>query len=530
MTSFNITMKQSKLALKSLIIFILGIAPLAHTQEVEWSGFVKSAGRGTQIFPDQGKNFYTVAYSGAYFGGSLKLQRHENFLPVAVEKIQKKTETGNGSINDYILINDQMVVFLSDKVELQNKLFYQVYGKDCLPIGDPVLIAEYDLPKGWKRSSYFQVIQSKNKEFFEVEYSIPGGKNENDRFGYKVLDKSFNVVSQGEYESPYLSKESDFTNHYLSNTGDLFVGMKVYNVNEKGKVRDFTSLKKYVVFLIQNGELTEMELAIGDKRVTDLTFSSDNKKVLTCTGLYSEGDVGAKGVFYYQMDFTKQEIINEGFSEFSKDFITQDYTEREKEKADKREARGKGAPQLYNYDFREVHTAPDGGIVVVMEQYYVVVTTYTDSKGNTRTTYTYYYNDVITYSVKQSGEFEWIQKINKRQVSTNDGGYYSSIGGYFDKDKYVMFFNDNNKNYSETGEFVKPEKGVAAASYRKKTNCVAQVELDINTGEFSRKLFTSRAETNAFAVPKRFEVDYVNNEMFMYFQYGKQDKFGLLKF
>jgi hypothetical protein len=520
-------MKTIQLFLIPIYIFL---TTALNAQEVEWSELVKSAGRGTQIYPDKGKDFYTVIYSGGYLAGSLKLQRHEDFLPVAAQKIQKRTESGTGSINDYILINGQMVVFLSDKVDMQNKLYYQIYSKDCLPTGEPIQIAEYTIPKGWKRSSYFNVIQSKNKEFFEIEYSIPGGKNENDRFGYKVLDNLFNVVSEGEYESPYPSKESDFTNHYLSNTGDLFIGMKVYNVNEKGKVRDFSSLRKYLVFLIQNGELTEMELAIGDKRVTDVTFSSDDKRVLTCTGLYGEGNVGTKGVFYFQMDFKNQEIINEGFSEFKKDFITQDYTDRQKEKAEKNEAKGKGTPQLYNYDFREVHTAADGGIVVVMEQYYMVVTTYTDSKGNTRTTYTYYYNDIITYRVKESGEFEWIQKINKRQVSTNDGGYYSSIGGYFTDNKFVLFFNDNNKNYLESGEFEKPEKGVASASYRKKTNCVASVELDLNTGDFTRKLYTSRAETNAYAVPKRFEVDYVNNEMFMYFQYGKKEKFGLLKF
>lgn len=522
-------MNQFKSALRSVIVIVLGLVQYTHAQEVEWSELVKSAGRGTEIYPDQGKNFYTVVYSGGYLAGSLKLQRHEDFLPIAAQKIQRQTETGNGSINDYILINGQMVVFLSDKVEMQNKLYYQIYGKDCVPIGEPVQIAEYTIPKGWKRSHYFSVIQSKNKEFFEIEYSIPGGKNENDRFGYKVLDKEFNVVSQGDYESPYPSKESDFTNRYLSNTGDLFLGMKVYNVNEKGKVRDFSSLRKYVIFLIQNGEMTEMELALGDKRVSDLTFSSDDQKLLTCTGLYGEGNVGSKGVFYFQMDFKSQQIINEGFSEFSKDFITQDYTEKQKEKADKKEAKGKGAPQLYNYDFRQVHTMPDGGIVVIMEQYYVVVTTYTDSKGNTRTTYTYYYNDIITYRVKESGEFDWIQKINKRQVSTNDGGYFSSIGGYFTGDKFVLFFNDNNKNYSESGEFQKLER-IAPASYRKKSNCVALVELDLNTGDFNRKLYTSRAETDAFAVPKKFAVDYINNEMFMYFQYGKKEKFGLLKF
>ncbi len=523
-------MKQFKSTIILSALMFFGLVAPNYAQQIEWSELVKSGGRGTYIYPIQGKSFYTTVRSGGALSTNINLQRHENFVQVNAEKVQKKTESGNGAINELITVNDQMVVFLSDRDEQQNKLYYQKYGTDCLPISEPILIAEYTIPKGWKRGSYFNVLQSKNKEFLEVEYSVPGGKDESDRFGYKVMNKDFSVVSEGEYESPYPSKESDFVNRYLSNTGDLFLGMKVYNVNEKGRVRDFSSLRKYVVFLIQNGELTEMDLAIGDKRVSDLTFSSDNNKVLTCTGLYGEGLNGSKGVFYFQMDFKKQEIINEGYSEFTKDFITQDFTDRQKERVDKKEAKGKGIPQLYNYDFREVHTTADGGIVVVMEQYYVVVNTYTDAKGNTTRTYTYYYNDIITYRVKESGEFEWINKINKSQVSMNDGGYYSSIGGYFTDDKFIMYFNDNNKNYSESGEFLKPERGVLSASFKKKTNCVAAVELDLKSGDFSRKQYTSRSETAAYAVPKKFEADYVNNEMFMYFQYGKKEKFGLLKF
>lgn len=515
-----------------LTFALLCLSLNVFSQDIEWSELMKSGGRGTTILPLQGKDFYTTVYSGGMLLGSLQLKKYDNFKEVAKEKIQTKTPDGTGSINNYIINKGKFVAFISDKNGGMNKLYYQVYDASCIPNDDPKLISEFVYPKGWNRTSYFNVVQSKNKEFFVVEYSIPGKKEENDRFGYTVMNSDFEVISKGEYESPYGAKESEFTNRYISNTGDYFIGMKVYNTTEKGKVRDFTSLNKYVLFLINGEEMEEMELSIGDKRITDLALSSDETKTLTCTGLYGEGKMVTKGAFYFQVDFIKKDIINEGYSEFTKDFVTQDFTERQKEKADKREAKGKGAPQLYSYDFREVQTTADGGIVVVMEQYYVVVTTYTDSKGNTRTTYTYYYNDLITYRVQNDGEFEWINKINKSQVSTNDGGFYSSIGGYFADETFVMYFNDNNKNYSENGSFVKPtgKARLYSASMRKKTNCVAKVEIDLKSGEFSRERYTSREETSALAVPKRFQADYTNNEMFMYFIYGKKEKFGLLKF
>ncbi|MDH4472618.1 MAG: hypothetical protein QE487_08400 [Fluviicola sp.] len=513
------------------IAFFATANQITIAQEVEWSELVKSNGRGTVIYPEQGKNFYTTVWSGGMLAGNYQLKRYEDFMPIAQEKIVLKTESGVGSLNDMIIVNGKMVIFLSDKADKQNKLYYQLYTESCTPVGIPTLLAEYEMPKGWNKSGYFNVIQSKNKAFFCVEYSIPSTKTESERFGYKVYNNEFNVVSEGEYESPYDPKEADITNHYLSNTGDLFLGLKVYNTNDRGKVRDYTSLKKYLIFLIKDNDMTEMNLDLGDKRITDMTFSSDERRILTCTGLYGEGSASTKGAFYFQVDFANQEIVNEGFSEFTKDFITQDWSEKQKTKANKREEKGKGAPQLYSYDFREVHTTADGGVIVVMEQYYVIVHTTRDARtGATTTTYTYYYNDIITYRVQEGGQFEWIQKMNKRQVSTNDGGYYSSIGGYFTDDKFIMFFNDNTKNYTETGDFFLGEKGLYAASYRKKTNCVAKVEIDLTNGEYSRNRYTSREETAAYAVPKKFTADYINSELFMYFQYGKKEKFGLLKF
>lgn len=514
-----------------LSCILLTLCSGIFAQNIEWSPLMKSGGRGTTILPLQGKDFYTTVWSGGAILGSLQLKKYADFQEVAKEKIETKTPDGVGSINNYIINNGKFVTFISDKNEGKNKLYYQVYNASCTSEEEPKLIAEFVYPKGWNRPSSYSVFQSKNKEYFVVEYIIPGKKEESDRFGYTVMNSDFEVKSSGEYESPYPAKESDFTNHYVSNTGDYFVGMKVYNTTEKGRVRDFTSLKKYVVFLVKDENMDEMELSIGDKRITDMTFSSDDKQILTCTGLYGEGNVGIKGAFYFQVDFNRKDITNEGYSEFTKEFITQDFSDRQKERADKREAKGKTGAQLYSYDFREVQTTADGGIVVVMEQYYVVVTTTTDSRGVTRTTYTYYYNDLITYRVQNDGEFEWINKINKSQVSSNDGGFYSSIGGYFADETFIMYFNDNNKNYSEKGEFVKTAKGgVYSASMRKKRNCVAKVDIDLKTGEFTRERYTSREETSALAVPKKFLADYTNNELFMYFIYGKKEKFGLLKF
>lgn len=516
----------------SLLAMVLS-ANLCYSQEIEWSDLQKMEGRATDIYPISGNDFYTISYSGL-LGGKKEMQYHDDFVVESNEKFEVKVDKSQAAYQYPKIIDKKLFVFLSDHRDGVNTLYYQEYGTNCLPIEEPKELVSYTFPTSWKKGGNFSILQSDNKEYFSVGYEVPHSDTENERYGYKVFNKSFELISEGEYESPYQSKESSFTFSKLSNYGDLYFGMKVYNLNEKGKIDDFVHLKEYDVFLVRGNEVLQSTINLGDRFVSDLSFTADKNHLLTCTGLYGSKLSAIGGAFYFQLDFDKGEQLNEGFFEFSKEFITQDWRDRAKEKAEKKEAKGKGAPQLYSYDFRDVRTLDDGGLVALIEQYYVVVHTTRDPKtGATTTTYHYYYNDVIAYRVNADGKFDWVNKIDKSQHSVNDGGYCSSIGGYQKDNTYTLFFNDNIKNYDETGDFVgnPKNKGLAYSStLSMKKNAVAKVELDLSSGEISRKSFTTRKEAESIAVPKVFEVDYSNNEMFLYFRTRTKEKFGLLKF
>lgn len=509
-----------------LFITFFSINNFAQYQ-VEWSPLQKTNGYLAAILPIQGTDFFAVRAQGSMLRSSYYLFNHSNMQTTFKGKVMPKVETGMASIESYTLLNNTPVVFLSDKADGKNTLYVQKYNGECQAYGPAIEVSSYEMPKGWKNKGYFNVIQSQNEEFICVIYEVPGSKTESERFGYKVMDNELNTISEGEYESPYDPNISSFSNQYLSNTGDFFVGCKIYATNSKGKVKDRTMLEKMLIFHITPSNMEEFELKTGSKRITDVTFSSDNNRILTVTGLYGEDRVGTKGVFYMRLNFDSKTVINEGFEEFSKDFITEGWSDRAKEKADKREAKGKGAPMLYNYDVRDIITLKDGSFIGIIEQYYVRVVTTTDSRGYTRTTYYYYYNDIIAYKVLPNGSYAWLKKIPKYQVSTNDGGYLSSFAHFYTDDKLAIMFNDNTRNYDESGNW---NKSVSPTSYRKKTNCVSLTELDLNTGEMTRKTFFDRAETEAIAIPKLFATSYINKEMMLYLRFGRKEKFGLLRF
>lgn len=514
-----------------LLAFVLLHTFLAASQyNIEWSELSRTKGSTSGILPVAGSDFYTIRWNGGLLG-SMYLGRHSNFRLEASGKIQSYIGKSIVAFEGIATVKGQVVVFLSDKIEGRNILYMQRYGEDCKPEGEAVELTSYVMPKTWKRRGYFNIISSQNSEFICVEYDIPGSREENQRFGYKVLSDSLEIVTEGEYESPYDPMSSEISNRYLSNTGDYFIACKIFDVNDRGRVKDYSTLQKAILVQITPEGLEEFELDLDGKRIFDMSFSSDNNRIMTFTGLYGDaerGNNGIKGIFYFRLDFDKKEIIDDGFEKFAKDFITAGWSEKEKERANRREAKGKPAPQLFNYDIRETITLADGSVVGMLEQYYVHQVTSNDPRSNINTiTYYYYYNDLIVYKIQPNGTFDWVKSIPKNQVSANDGGYYSSVARFATKDKLVILFNDNLKNYDERGQW---NGYVEAASYRKKTNTVAKVEIGLQDGFMERSTFFDRSETNALAVPKLFETDYRNQQMLILLIYGRKEKYGLLNF
>jgi hypothetical protein len=407
----------------------------------------------------------------------------------------------------------------------------QEYGQDILPKGPAIELANYELEKG-KAKGFFNVINSRDNNFFGVIWEIPGKKEEKDRYGFKIYDKEMTEISEGDYKLPYEGQLSKIDQHYLSNTGDYFISVIEFKPAEEKKMfRSYLNYKAMHILHVTNEGIDDFEINLSGKRVEAMTMNSDDKRIFTLTGIYGEENMaGVSGLFFLRANFDSQEILDEGFEKFGKDFITQDWTDRQKEKAEKREQKGRGEPQLYNYVMRQTEVLNDGSIVGSLEQYYVVVSTYTDPRtGSSRTTYTYYFNDIIAFKVGAEGGFDWLKKINKYQVSTNDGGPYSSYARFIDSGKLCFIFNDNVKNYDPQGNFITSDK-LYPANFGKKRNVVAIVELDLEDGTVSRKNFFDREEISALAVPKLFYIDYKTKELLLYAVYGKKERFGILKF
>ena len=504
----------------------------AQSYSIEWGDLERPNGRLIYLLPSGDNEFYALRWSGGRLMGSYQVSRHENLVVQSTGRIKLHAEQSIANFEGARIIGGKFVTFLSDYREGKNNFFMQTYDKELVIEGEPEKLASYDLEKGRKRG-WFDIKMSSNGKYFAVVWEIPGRKNKQDKYGFKIFDAELNEINDGEYPLPFPSQLSTIHEHHISNNGEYFLAVTEYTEPpQKRFFRNKFDYKALHIYHIAEDGLQDFELDFQGKRVDAMAMSSDENGIFTITGIYGElDDRAVKGIFHQRVNVESQEVLHEGFEEFETEFVTQGWTARQKRRANRMEENGRGEPQLYNYIMREATLMPDGSIVGTMEQYYIQVSTSTNAQtGQTTNTYFYYYNDIIAYKINPEGDFDWVEKVRKNQVSQNDGGPYSSYESFIDGGKLYFLFNDNIRNYNaEDGSFLDND-GLYTANYSRRKNVVAIASVDLETGEKTRKTFFDRSKIDALAVPKLFDVNYRTGRMLIYTMWGRKEKVGILRF
>lgn len=496
---------------------------------LEWSeANQRSVGQVIDVFPLKGFNFYTHHYSTAQLMQAPRVTRYERGAPVITKRIEQRVGTNVVTLQELVVFNETLLGFLSDKKDGINELYMVRYDTEIDPLGEPELITSYSRNKGETNHGFFNVLTSRNKRFMCVEYMVPGKRDFYDRFGYKILDTAFQVVSEGEYEIPYESRYASVDLRYLTDNGDYILGVSVRENNNQGIWRDYNMLKKTVVVHIKGNQSFEYELALEDKRVFDIGLNASDS-ILVVSGTYGEGSAaGAQGVFLMRIDLDSQQVRQQYFKEFPREFMTSDMTVDEINRIERREDRGQSGPELYNYAIRNIFPLDDGSTMVVAEQLYVYQQSYSDMRGVSQTVSHYYFNDLIVFRITADGTFNWMTRIPKEQYSVNDYGFYSSFRCFVNQGKLVCFFNDNLTNYDESGNFMTLSRSISFPA-RKKSCALIKCEVDLENGEVNRRLFNDYLQSQGVVVPRLSSVDYRNKQVLFYGQ-GKTDRFGILQF
>jgi len=489
--------------------------------DVQWGNEIKAAKKSTLsnlIGSDKDGIYALFSASPHYYIAKYDLNLNQILVsPIEFDKIDK---TEKGAEFEYItMFYDQIFLFYSidDKKAKVNTLYVRSVDKSSLAINnDKQKVCEITFEKK-RNDGSFNFLFSEDHTKMMMYYNLPYQKGEPEQFGYQVYNKGMELLWEKRITLPYKDELFHIEKNRVDNNGNAYLLGTLYKEKAISKRKGKPNYEYHILSYTNKGEReNEYTVSLKDKFITDMQIGVTKTGDIICGGFYSsKGTYSIKGTFYLKVDANSKEIKNENYKEFEKDFLEQFMSEK---KADK-------GNELYEYDLDKIVLREDGGAVLIAEQYFVqIVTTYSTVNGVTTsyTTYYYYYNDIIVININSDGSIAWAKKIPKKQVSTNDGGFYSSYAVSITKDKLYFIFNDNPKNLNNTTDKLN--------NYRpgNKESLTVLVSVDGN-GEIEKEALFNVTEAETIIRPKVCEQTNPN-EMIIYGQKGKMQRLAKITF
>lgn len=489
-----------------------------------------------------------------YLSRFLKGKRHIEKYAISTLTLERSVEADlSYQDNDLALVGQFMLggrptlitSYYNKKAKI-SYLYLQGVDPETLVLSTPQKISETYREMNFSFSSTYtsaaaasSVQVSEDGEFaFSMNADITAETSDEDIKAGKVGFRGVLIGSDGEileetkFKFPY--ENFSIIQKKVSNDGAVYILGYESVVDEDAPKRMFGGERRKIgpvhllVLDVATGEFFAYDPDLKGRDVEMLAFSFSDDGGVNLGGLSSTEGKGVNGSFFMKLDKDFNET-GASVSEFETDFITTSWSEKKKEDLEKKQEKGKNVdePQLYNYYIDHLLSKPDGSCLILAEQYYVrVVThTYTTANGGTQTTttYYYYYNDIIALNYDKNGELAWKKVLPKKQVSTNDGGYYSSYFVVQEGNDVHIIYNDRESNYVDT-------EGMSNAEIKalSRSTIGAKITLD-EYGETTKQKLFEFEEGGLRLVPKVCDAA-GEGLVFLYARSLKGDKIGTIQF
>ncbi len=472
---------------------------------------------------------FAFAWSNNYYS-----LYNNKFNLVKTEEAYSEYDDEDQDILNVIFANDNIYQFSvhKDKKKKKTNLLCQTINKKTLqPNKDIKIYSTIDYSEYSNRNNGdFQIVSSPDTSKILVISNLPYDKNQAEEFAIDVFTSDMQPMWSKKIKLPYTDDLFSLSSFRVSNDGSVFVLGKLYIGKAKERTRQGKPNYNFIVlsYTTDGEDANEYKLHLKNKFITDITIAIAPNNDIICSGFYGDNkSYSIQGSFFMKIDNASKEKIVENFKEFDVNFITQSWSEKQTKKAKKKASKGKDL-SMYEYDLKDLIIRSDGGALLIAEQYYVQVVTTRTSNGGTTTTYYYHYNDIIVINIAPDGQIDWNATIAKRQLSVNDGGYYSSYSMAVVGDKLYFLFNDSplNQNWRKGKPLYYPSYG---GLFNKKNRAVLAMAMVDMEGNIVRKNLYSSKQSKLIARPKAC-MQINDSEMILYSRYRTKEKLGKLTF
>lgn len=483
-----------------LLICFAHLSVYSQVPSISWGEYDKTRGLlTTSIVPVNETDFYDVTDQGfTYFQPRSRLRirfcKNSNVVNEKKVLLKKKYE----SFQEAILVNNKMVLITSVSSG-KNVTYYAYEVTSNLGLGKAKKIFSRKFKGG--ETPRIQVNSSTNGGYFGFMLSYQDRKDDALNVRFKLFNANLEEIKSGSVSVPFNRRDADFDSHHISNSGDYFVGYKIYETNNRGKVNKRAAVKEYVIRHNFEGGHKNYKLNLKDAFVKDVFFSSDDTSFLFVSGLYGGYERSIEGVFTLKIDYISQEVLEEHREPFSRDFILSTFKENKREKYEEDEdkkLKNKDLKELSNYVYRAMIPTAEGS-VVLMEEYYVIEVHRTDKDGFNYVDYIYYIKGVIAYLIRNDGSIGWINYMHKEHITRNDGGLRSSFGYLYNDNFVSLLFNDSKKCYDSDGNYndLRIRSAFVKGSYA--FSCAT---IDVKTGKIERRMIHDYKSAKGIVIPR----------------------------
>ena len=529
-----------------LLVLFTAISVVTFSSDIKWSEIIKTGKRAPMpsVVGQDGKTIYLVRYESRS-KMILSTYRTTNLgstksVPLVLKFKDKKLDYLGG-----YMINNQPVLATSFYNKKTKMLYYFAHKvSENLSVSKPILLGSVPLFGGYSNmrlvsgrgaavtNNFFHV--SENTENAFCLFNQGDKTNPSKKYKSILLDKNIDKIADIDITLPFLPENFVTLNQTLGNDGRFYIlGYNIIEGKSKGILRSKTiyrdDLWLYAIDT-ETGELEQVKVET-ERDIEEIGFKVSSKGTIFVSALTSAEEGGVNGSMCIVYDNELVEL-NRTITPFESEFVKTTYSDKQLKKQAKKEkkanAKGKAVPKakFYDYDMRHIIESENGSFTVFAEQWYVRVSTTTTSNGNggttTTTTYHYYYNDIIAINYDRDGRYQWKNVIEKRQYSTNDGGFFSSFFPVVDGNEIGLIFNTKEIENLDVEELNRGEKKAAS----RKTVCM-NVTL-ISDGSVEKEELFSFDAAEKLSIAPRYSSQTSTGDVVIFAKSRKGSKIGVI--
>ena len=508
-----------------LLLLLLYPAVLSAQVEITW-GIPQKSERKTEMTDLLGADeayVYALRQDRSAFGSDEPIIERYKQTDLSLDYTKRISHKRFDGISldpaAQFFLNGKIMAFATyyDREKDINFAYAELLDASANPTRSWIEVARIPADKKSNRGSfYFQM--SNDSAHVLIVSNPPYEKYAGEKFTLQLLDSELNSVWKSEVNPPYTDQFFSLENYQVAANGLVYMLATISEdrsaMSRQERRKTPTYYHSVLIFNPEKEELTNYEVKLDPKFISDIIFAVDDSGDIVCSGFYSnKNSSDIIGTFYLTIDKETKQIVKQNTMDFSQDFLSQFMSE----------GRAAKKKELYNYNLRYLVQRDDGGSILVAEQYYEYEVCNVDPKTGAQTcTYYYYYNDIIVVNIDPDGKIQWARKIPKLQVSHNDGGYYLSFAMHVTDNTLYFMFNDNPKNLNV------PPGGKYKYMGNLKKSVAVLVSMDMKGDQVRQPMFRSE-DLKTYLRPKLY-MDVNEKRMFLYGQRRTMFKLAEVRF